>query len=89
MMDFDFNQFIADYELIFQKEVLAAFPGKEDWTYRDIPWNTKENIEKMLELAGQGQYNWLAVTKMKDGFRGQIIFSPTAIENFREYNKNG
>ncbi len=62
----------------------------DGWYYYDLPKMLPE-YKDLLETLLQGeddepQYIWLTEAKYGDGFvRGQIIFSPKAMENLRKH----
>ncbi len=77
--------------------IIGAMPkpeGCEDWVYRDLDaWLDEEYWTKFMGILGEGNYKMLAGSRKTDEngvrwYRAQFLFSPTAMENLREYNKN-
>jgi hypothetical protein len=56
---------------------------EEGWHYRDLPWMTRKALDLLLSIAGPGNYVGLAMSSRGDAVRGQVLFSPEAMENFR------
>lgn len=66
----------------------------EGWVYRDISWVRHDFWKQLLDIFGENQYKFLAVSQQvfKDDnelyFRGQVLLSPEAIENCKNHNKD-
>lgn len=61
-----------------------GFPG---WTYRDLPFMTTQIMDKLIELVGRDEIYF--ITHMRDTndyVRGQVLFSPLAIERMKAHS---
>jgi hypothetical protein len=72
------------------------FPGEtliaDGWVYRDIPGiMLPEYWDMLLSAIGEGHYRILAMSRInrdgKEWCRGQLLISPTGMENLRNRKK--
>ena len=54
-------------------------PDCDDWVYRDIPWITQEDWNRIFTDT-DGHTSLLAATSMEGMVRGQMWVSPTCVE---------
>lgn len=64
---------------------LAESLGKPGWTYRDVPRMVPELFYKFIEIVGEENLHWLAMSNYGDTLRGQVLISPDGMEILREF----
>jgi hypothetical protein len=83
---------IAAHELnVIVGEGLAKSMGKPDWTYFDLPNMSLEYFEQLRDIIGQDDIYFITyMNRVQDGIswhRGQVLISPTGMDNIREYRR--
>lgn len=55
----------------------------DGWFYRDVPWTTVANFDRLLGIIGDGHFVVLASTKGNGLTRGQVLVSPEGMARVR------
>jgi hypothetical protein len=59
----------------------------DGWVYRDIPGRLSFQMwDHLLEVIGKNNYRILIMSKGPDWIRGQLMISPTGMENMKKYS---
>src|ERR1700684_1899136 len=65
------------------------FPGKtlvaDGWRYKDLPQLTAEQFEMFLDVVGDENIEWLAISHSPKGHRGQMYVSADGQQRLQTY----
>ncbi len=60
--------------------------GQPGWVYRSIPWCTRDAMNMLIDIIGEGNMQWLAMTtRNEDDVRGQVLISPDGLANLTRH----
>ena len=55
------------------------------WHYKDLPRMTHELMDKFKVIVGEENLYWLTYADYGNSVRGQILISPTGMQNMSEW----
>lgn len=58
---------------------------KTGWSLRDIPWTDKEDFIDIMEVIGDENVKFMAMTTMKNRVRASTLMNKKGLEYFNEY----